>query len=333
MVVNMDLLRKKLQEEDKRQKNFEDRAVYRFWDAPYEERVVIRFLPDGDENNPFFWVKKETIKLTFHGTTEDLNEQVTLYVPCVEMYGKRCPILAELRKIFKSGDDDLVEKARNFWKKTSYVFQGFVVDSPIEEEELPENPIRRFTINKQLFSVIRGGLLDPDLEVIPVDYDRGRDFFIVRTKQGQYSSYIQSKWSMKERPLSEEERNAIKKYGLWNLKDFLPAEPTDKELSDYYDMFCVAFTEKPFDTDKWAKYYLRNNGKSVLREEFIKNGESVLTVENDHENDDNDDVDIPSKTEILKKIEEGMKKTRENLETTTKTDPRDIIARIKRGRT
>jgi hypothetical protein len=83
--------------------------------------ATIRFLPDKDEKNTFFWVERQIIKLPFNGVKGDPNhKQVVVQVPCVEMYGDNCPILAEVRPWYK--DDTLKEMANKYWKKRSYLF-------------------------------------------------------------------------------------------------------------------------------------------------------------------------------------------------------------------
>ena len=44
---------------------------------------------------------------------------------------------------------------RKYWKKKSYIFQGFVTQNPLNEDSTPENPIRRFIIGPQIFNIIR----------------------------------------------------------------------------------------------------------------------------------------------------------------------------------
>ena len=62
----------------------------------------MRFLPDADSSNSFFWIERQVIKLPFNGVKGDINsKQVTVQVPCVEMFGENCPVLAEVRPWYK----------------------------------------------------------------------------------------------------------------------------------------------------------------------------------------------------------------------------------------
>ena len=203
-----------------------DNAIYPHWNMQEGKEAVVRFLPDGNTDNTFFWVERAMIKLPFAGIKgESDNRNVIVQVPCVEMYndGTTCPILSEVRPWFK--DKSLEDMGRKYWKKRSYIFQGFVNEDPIGEDSTPENPIRRFIIGPQIFQIIKGALMDPELEELPTDYLRGVDFRIKKTSKGGYADYSTSQWSRRERALSDEEKAAVDSHGVFNLSDFLPKKP------------------------------------------------------------------------------------------------------------
>jgi hypothetical protein len=116
-----------------------DSAMFPFWNTPEGGSTLIRFLPDGDPSNTFFWAERLVIKLPFQGIKGDHNNEVIVQVPCMEMYGETCPILAETRPWWK-GDQQMQDLARRYWKKKSYLFQGFVVKSDFEEKDTPAEP-------------------------------------------------------------------------------------------------------------------------------------------------------------------------------------------------
>ena len=141
--------------------------------------------------NDYFWIERNMIKLPFRAVKgQGDSKPITVQVPCVEMWNETCPILTEVRTWFK--DKSLEDMGRKYWKKRSYIFQGFVVDSPLQEETTPENPIRRFTINTGIYDIIKAILLRQDLEDSPTDYARGREFYLTKTTQGQFASYTTS---------------------------------------------------------------------------------------------------------------------------------------------
>ena len=233
-----------------------DNAIYPHWNMQEGKEAVIRLLPDGNPNNTFFWVERAMIKLPFAGIKGETDSRpVQVQVPCVEMYndGSVCPILSEVRGWFK--DKSLEEMGRKYWKKRSYIFQGFVVEDPIKEDKTPENPIRRFIIGPQIYQLIRGALMDPELDELPTDYLKGLDFRIAKTSKGGFADYSTSKWSRRERALTDVEKAAIDAHGLFNLSDFLPKKPTDVELKVMKEMFEASVDGEAYDMERWGQYF------------------------------------------------------------------------------
>ena len=231
-----------------------DNAIYPFWNLEQNKESTVRFLPDGNSSNTFFWVERLMIKLPFAGVKGETDSKpVQVQVPCMEMYGETCPILSEVRGWFK--DKSLEDMGRKYWKKRSYIFQGFVVEDGLREESRPENPIRRFIIGPQIFQLIKSALVDPELEELPTDFVRGVDFKLVKTSKGGYADYSTSKWSRRERPLTELEQAAVKQHGLFNLTDFLPKKPGDVEVKVIKEMFQASVDGEPFDKEAWGQYF------------------------------------------------------------------------------
>ena len=231
-----------------------DNAIYPFWNLKEGEQATVRFLPDGDKENTFFWKERLMIKLPFAGIKGETDSRpVQVQVPCMEMYGESCPILSEVRGWFK--DPKLEDLGRKYWKKRSYIFQGFVKDDPLNEETTPENPIRRFIIGPQIFQIIKGALMDPDMEDLPTDSVNGVDFRIIKTSKGGYADYSTSTWSRKSTPLTEEENKAIESNTLFNLSDFLPKKPNEVEVKVMKEMFEASVDGEAYDQDKFGQYF------------------------------------------------------------------------------
>jgi hypothetical protein len=228
--------------------------IYPFWNIKEGETATFRFLPDGDTDNTFFWKERLVIKLPFAGVKGQTDSRpVQVQIPCMEMYGESCPILNEVRGWFK--DPSLEDMGRKYWKKRSYIFQGFVTDNPLADDEAPENPIRRFIIGPQIFEIIKSALLDPDMEELPTDYTAGVDFRLNKTSKGGYADYSTSNWARRERPLGDAEMNAVNTHGLFNLSDFLPKKPTEVELKVMQEMFEASVDGEAYDMDRWGQYF------------------------------------------------------------------------------
>jgi hypothetical protein len=144
---------------------------------------------------------------------------------------------------------------RKYWKKRSYIFQGFVRENPLSEDKTPENPIRRFIIGPQIFATIKGALMDPELEEMPTDTLRGLDFRVSKTAKGGFADYSTSKWARKESALTEAEQAAIATHGLFDLSTFLPKKPGDVELRVIKEMFEASVDGQPYDTERWGQYF------------------------------------------------------------------------------
>lgn len=257
MATSLAEIRAKLQAQETRSQGGQsqgDNAIYAHWNIPEGTNSKIRFLPDANAKNDFFWVERLMIKLPFAGIKgQSDSKPVQVQVPCVEMYGDACPILAEVRAWFK--DPALEDMGRKYWKKKSYLFQGFVRENALADDKTPENPIRRFIISPQIFNLIKAALMDPELESMPTDYTGGLDFTVTKTSKGGYADYSTSKWSRKETALTSEEQAAIDAHGLYNLADFLPKRPGEVELRVIKEMFEASVDGQAYDPERWGQYF------------------------------------------------------------------------------
>jgi hypothetical protein len=259
MATSLAEIRARLLEQDNRQSGNKqqgggDNGIFPFWNIPENSTTVLRFLPDGDETNTFPWRERQMIRLEFAGVLGgDEGKRVTVTVPCMEMWKETCPIHAEIRPWFK--DKSLEDLGRKYWKKKSYVFQGFVVDTKLQEESQPENTIRRLIINPSIFNIVKGALMDPEMDNLFTDYENGTDFRLTKTTKGQYADYSTSSFARKERGLNEVELQAIADHGLFNLNDFMPKKPTKEEVEVIYDMFKASVDGELYDPKRWGQYF------------------------------------------------------------------------------
>ncbi len=51
----------------------QDNSIYPHWNIDEGTTATVRFLPDGDPKNEFFWVEKAMIKLPFNGVKGQPN--------------------------------------------------------------------------------------------------------------------------------------------------------------------------------------------------------------------------------------------------------------------
>ena len=273
-------IRAKLKEQESKQGGNTiggDNGIYPFWNMAEGTTASLRFLPDGDNNNTFFWRERLMIKLPFAGVKGETDSKpVQVQIPCMEMYGESCAILNEVRGWFK--DSSLEEMGRKYWKKRSYLFQGFVTDDPLKEESVPENPIRRFIIGPQIFQIIKQALMDPDMEELPTDYTSGIDFRLNKTSKGGFADYSTSNWARRERPLNDKEMHAINSFGLFNLNDFLPKKPTDVEVKIMQQMFEASVDGEAYDSERWSQYFRPAGMSAMTGDPNTSNTSATTTV-------------------------------------------------------
>ena len=63
-----------------------DNAIYAFWNMEEGKQATLRFLPDNDQDNTFFWTERLMIKLPFSGVKGQTDSRpVQVQVPCMEM--------------------------------------------------------------------------------------------------------------------------------------------------------------------------------------------------------------------------------------------------------
>jgi hypothetical protein len=97
--------------------------------------------------------------------------------------------------------------------------------------------------------------MDPELDELPTDYLKGLDFRIAKTSKGGFADYSTSKWSRRERALSDQEKAAIEAHGLFDLSSFLPKKPSDVELKVMKEMFEASVDGEAYDMDRWGQYF------------------------------------------------------------------------------
>lgn len=320
--------------------NFENNT-FPFWNMKAGSQSVIRFLPDGSSENPFFWVLKYNIKLPFNGIKNGDAKQIFVNVPCTDLsrdkdgnirskfkgeepndFAQGCPILNEVRGWYKEKDQASTELANKYWKKPTYILQGFVRENAVADDKSPENPIRKFNLNKQLFNLVKAGLLDKDMENIPSDYKNGTDFKILSTTIGQYADYGTSSYSRKESSLAQAELDAVEKYGLVDLSDYLGKKPTPEDMEVIKEMFEASVNGEPYDVEKWGKHYRPGNLK--LAGDSNTPNESSATVASKPVNS--------SVTPVVTPVQSSEPVVQESAQPAGKTNANDILAMIRAKR-
>lgn len=183
---------------------------YPFWNMEAGETAIVRFLPDAVENPLGFMVEKVMHNLDINGERKS--------VPCMSMFGEKCPICAVSQE-FYSKDDKV--NGKKYWKKKQYIAQALIVKDPLpvkDGEESHEGKVRFITINYSLFKIIKDAFESGELDEIPYAYEGGTDFVIKKDMQGDYPSYILSKFARKSSDIDDS-------WELTDLSTLLPKNP------------------------------------------------------------------------------------------------------------
>jgi hypothetical protein len=192
----------------------------------------------------------------------------------------------------------------------------------LKEDRVPENPIRRFLISPQIFNLIKGSLMDPELETLPTDYHNGLDFTITKTSKGGYADYSTSKWARRETALSGADIEIIEKYGLFNLGEFLPKKPGEVELRVIKEMFEASVNGEEYNAECWAQFY-KPPGLEVNASASTTNSSSSSAITLNRasaEITDDEDNDVPTTAPV---------KTPVPAEKTSSQRAEDILAMIR----
>jgi hypothetical protein len=185
---------------------------------PAGSKVVLRFLPDLNENNPRgFMVEKVVHQLTINGQVKK--------IPCLSMYDEPCPICALSQKYYKEKDEI---NGKKYWKNRQYLAQALIIEDPLPADETTgekhEGKVRMIALGFQIFKIIKAAFSDDELDGVPYDIESGHDF-IIRKTDGKYADYTTgTKFSNRSRPLTDAEIEVAEE-NMVDLATLLPKNP------------------------------------------------------------------------------------------------------------
>lgn len=218
-LTTMEQLRAAFKKSEKQQKL--PNNYYPFWDMKPGESATVRFLPDKNSENPLgFIIEKKQHTLMINGQKRK--------VPCLDMYGEKCPICQVSRDYYKADDKD---NGKKYYRSVQYIAQALVVENPLplkENEEDPTGKVRLIAMGPQLYKIIKDAFESGELDELPYHYENGTDFIIKKDKQGEYASYSLSKFSRRERALDED---TIANLKLVELSSVLPKNPGMEKIT------------------------------------------------------------------------------------------------------
>jgi hypothetical protein len=164
-----------------------------FW-SPEEGDNLVRFLPGKDDPLDFF------VETALHAHQDDQGKWH--YYKCRKVENEKCPMCELYYDLWKrhnamgmGRDDDSKFNAMARMIKPRPRFYS----TAVIREEGDENPVRILSMSKQLFDRVMAAMInedfqdedDPDNTTI-ISLERGNDFNVRMTKQGQWPSYVES---------------------------------------------------------------------------------------------------------------------------------------------
>jgi hypothetical protein len=211
---------------------------FNFWDMPDGSQCVIRFLPDSNEENPMgFVVEKKMHNVEVNGKRRS--------VPCNTMYSSDCPVCAVSAAYYKQ--DDKVN-GKKYWRKASYVAQAMIVESavPIKDgEESVIGKVKLVSIGYSLWKIIKEAFEGGDLDDVPFAYEGGCDFIIKKDRQGEYASYVLSRFARKNRALTDDEVA----YAESEMKDLSTILPPQMDIDKIEAMLEADLSGTPYEEE------------------------------------------------------------------------------------
>ena len=179
-----------------------------FW-SPKEGDNVVRFLPGTEDPLDFF------VETKLHAYQDDNGKWN--YYKCRRTEHEKCPMCEMYYDLWKRhneqglGRDDeskFATMARMIKPRPRY-YSTAVIRSP---EEQGEDPVKILSMSKQLFDRVMQTMISDDFQdaddpdnTTMISLDRGNDFNIRVTKQGQWPSYVESAGKYKKNPAAKTE--------------------------------------------------------------------------------------------------------------------------------
>jgi len=194
--------------------------MYPFWQMDLNKKAVIRILPDKNQDNPYmFYVDKLEHTLSINGKNER--------VPCLQMYGEKCPICDVSRDYYKA-EGKASANGKYYYRKKISLLRVLVVEDPLppdeETGEKSDGKVLNTQFGYQLMEKIKEEIGSDELgDALPWDMEEGYNFNIKKTPQGEYGTYTVGS-GFARRPTAID-ADLLETIELVDLETLLPKNP------------------------------------------------------------------------------------------------------------
>lgn len=269
--------------------------MYPFWQMGMNEKAVVRILPDKNEENPYmFFVDRLEHTLSIDGKDER--------IPCLHMYGEKCPICDLSREFYKNEGKGSVNGKYYYRKKLSLLRVLVVTDPLPPDEETGVNSVGKVLntqFSYQLMEKIKEEISGDELESSPWDLKEGYNFIIKKTPQGEYGTYtVGSGFARKQTAIDEDELGSD---AIIDLQTLLPTNPGYELVKRKLDAHLTGESEDGDSdddsddngTDKTETTVVISKSKSkvtkpVDTDDDDSDGDSADSADSDDEEDEDD---------------------------------------------
>lgn len=211
------------------QANYGNSKYYPFFSAEAGSEAIFRFLPDKDVDNQWFFAERDIHILTINGEKKR--------IPCLKMYGEACPICKASVMYYKNEGKTSVT-GKQLYRSRDWLAQVYVVKDPLppnpETSETYEGKVCPVVIRSQVYEAVDISLEDVDEP--PHDYKLGCNFIARKTVDGNYFSYIRSRFAKQPTALDDETIDRIESE-IVELKSLLPAKPSLDDVNSALNAF------------------------------------------------------------------------------------------------
>lgn len=223
---------KKDREEKKKYKGVLNRSWLNFWEMPEDSQMTVRFLPDLNPENQFFYRSVFSHGLDIDGKFYRIT--------CPKTFGNTndCPICDRSQEFYAQKDK---ERGYYYWKRETRLARVLVIDPgkfSVEDEE--GNPFdfkgRTCTtrLSKQVFTALEESTADigseyPDID--PTGIEEGFNFIIKKKSAGDGNfSYTYSRFETTPSAVPEEFMDNL---DFVDFDEIMPQQQSVEKLSHF----------------------------------------------------------------------------------------------------
>lgn len=206
-----------------------DSRYYPFFLADVGTESIVRFCPDKNQDNQWFFLERDIHRIPVNGEIKK--------VPCLKMYGHECPLCDSSRAFYKK-EGKTSATGKQLYRKRDWLAQVYVKKDALppnpENNETFEGKVKAVVVTSQVYEAIDISLEDVDIP--PHQYLGGSDFLIRPTQDGNYRSYVRSRFAKAPSDLDDDIIDYIEA-NIVDLRTLLPAEPNIDDVNGYLASF------------------------------------------------------------------------------------------------